>query len=146
MTIRERDAAAALTQFLNELLVADIRFAWGQWDCNTFVLAWLDRMTGGNLLAHYRGGYDTEESARTFAAQLPLSLRGVCQAAGLHAVAGGPRFAQAGDVLLVRDGDNPWWRGHVCAGATFVSVWPGSGLEAHPMRGMPDDAVTLRYC
>lgn len=145
MANRPRDLALELTQFLGELLHADVQFSWGDWDCNTFVLAWIDRVSGSRLAPLYRGRYDSEDSARAFAAELGYDLADVCAAAGLRVVPGGPQFAQPGDILLVADEAGPWQRGHICAGRSFVAVWPGSGVEARPMGSVPSVANTWRF-
>jgi hypothetical protein len=146
MTIRERDRAVAFVQFCNELQAANVRFGWGSWDCNTFVLAWLDRMAGTDYLSQYQGKYSDLESARAFQETHGRTLFRVCLDAGLMEVPGGARFAQPGDVLLVDDPGEPWRRGHVCGGTNFASIWPGRGLDVRPMMYMPKTALTMRYC
>lgn len=146
MTIRERDRAIAFVKFCSELQVAGVRFGWGTWDCNTFVLAWIDRMAGTNYLGMYQGKYTDIATARAFQEAHGFTLWGVCCEAGLVAVPGGARFAQPGDVLLVCDPGEPWMRGHVCGGPSFASIWPGRGLDVRPMMYMPATAITMRYC
>ncbi len=146
ISAREIDLCRKFVAFCDEIRAAKVVFGYGQWDCNTFTLAWLDHLAGTAWLGRVQGQYACEETARAFCAGFGRSLHGLLLEAGAHRVPGGVRFAQAGDFLLVRDRVEPWHRGHVCAGATFASVWPSRGFDLRPMRHMPADAVVLRYC
>jgi hypothetical protein len=46
--------------------VSQQKFAWGQWDCNTFISRWIDRLNNENSSAELVGKYSTALSAARY--------------------------------------------------------------------------------
>lgn len=139
-----KDRAILLAEFTREN--RERPFEWGRWDCNLFCLAWLKALNGDTHFDLFAGEYDSQASARAWLREHPLTLRSVLEASGCQLVEGGRNFAQHGDFLLVDDPTEPWYRGHVCGGSSFISIWPGAtgGFRIYPMSKLPFQTTVLR--
>jgi hypothetical protein len=142
MKVAQQPTALALAVFLAENLSA--QFQWGQSDCTTFALDWLDRQAGTAYLEQHRGGYSTEQEAREYQAQAGYTIRDLLEARGARPDFRGLAFARPGDFLLVEDEAAGWTRCHICTGLNFASIWPGLGFAMLPMSSLPADVEVYR--
>jgi hypothetical protein len=117
-------------------------WAWGECDCNTVVLSWLDVLTLGDYLALALRRYSDEASARAYAESCGHSLESLARAAGGVAVVAG--FQQPGDIILVALDGEPWQRGHVCVGTRALSALPDIGVVQVPLGLIPALRTILR--
>lgn len=117
-------------------------WVWGECDCNTVVLSWLDVLTMGDYLDLAQRRYWDEASARAYAATCGHTLESLARDAGGLPVPSG--FQQAGDLILVSLPGEPWQRGHVCLGARALSALPDVGVIQVPMGLIPSPKLILR--
>lgn len=134
------DLSRAVTSWANAM--RGRAWAWGECDCTTLVLSWLDVLTGGQHVTLARGRYCDEASARFHATTCGHSLESLARAAGATVIPAG--FAQPGDIVLVQVEGEPWQRGHVCLGARVLSAVPDSGVVQAPLGLVPSPNLILR--
>ena len=119
-------------------------FAWGECDCNIFVLEAMDAVFGTALAAKIRGRYITERGAIRFRRQSPWgSLITLLQEAGF--VEGQKGFEHTGDLLIVED-PGKWEMAHIYLGRMAAAAFPGEGVQQFPLVLMKDKPYSVwRY-
>lgn len=107
-------------------------FAWGQVDCTTLALSWLDEIAGWRALQDLAfGRYDSAETAAVYQQQLGFQLgQLLAEAGGIPVPA---RFIQPGDFLLSQLEGEPWQRAAICLGADALSADPERGVLRIPL-------------
>lgn len=109
---------------------ARAQFAWGQWDCNTFVSRWIDYSQGVNSSQDIVGKYSTALSAARFYRRYItydqyLSRWGYSQASGY----------QTGDIVI--DPTTLWAAAHIVCGDSLYSMDPKQNLIKVPLSVVP---------
>lgn len=104
-----------------------IPYAWGTNDCVTFTADAVWAITGVDPIADIRGTWDSEEGART----VLEGLGGLIAAVDARFERMDPRFAQRGDVCLIKDQNGEPSLG-VCIGA-FAAAPGESEMLLTPM-------------
>lgn len=112
------------------MLAAREKFAWGQWDCNTFVTRWIDYSQGENTSNEIVGKYSTALSAARFYKRYMtynqyLSKWGYTQADGY----------QTGDIVI--DPTRLWAAAHIVYGDSLYSMDPKQNLIKVPLSIVP---------
>lgn len=108
-------------------------FAWGQVDCTTLALSWLDELTGWQSLRDLGiGRYGSSEEAAAWQAQLGFNLGQLLETAGGQTVS--PKFAQLGDFLLSQAEGETYQRAGICLGLDALSATPERGVIRIPRR------------
>ena len=98
-------------------------FKWGKNDCNTFVLKYLDKVWGRDLLKEAYGKYDNKQDAVIFQSEYPNMISDAIIETG--AVKIPPGLAKMGDILVV---DFKLFElCHLCLGSKVASV-PEDGM------------------
>lgn len=107
-------------------------FAWGQVDCTTLALSWLDELTGWQSLWDLGiGRYGSSGEAAVWQQMLGFNLGQLLETAGGQPVP--PKFAQPGDFLLSQIEGEPWQRVAICLGADALSADPERGVIRIPL-------------
>lgn len=118
-------------------------YEWGECDCNTLVLDYLDFRSGDCLSSLIRGKYSDEDSAAVFCEEFGRTLEDLIKAAGCKQVK--RNFQQVGDILLVKSPSKPWHQAHICLGSTCLSVEPGGTVRFYRMRDFPKRFKVWRW-
>lgn len=115
-------------------------FAWGQCDCNTFVLAAMDAVYDTALAAKILGKYSTGLGAIRYRRRSPWgSLIALLREAGFSESSRG--FEQIGDILIVAD--KKWEMSHVCLGNRGMAAFPDEGVQFFPLSSLADQPYTV---
>lgn len=110
--IRKSDWDFQLAQFLSE--AEKRRFIWGKNDCALFVCEAIERMTGVDPAADWRGQYDSEEGAlqrlREQSGEQYFPLEAICVqiAEKFQIEEVPPQLAHRGDPVWLRLPENPF--------------------------------------
>lgn len=110
---------------------ARAEFAWGQWDCNTFVTRWIDYSQSENTSAEIVGKYSTALSAARFYKKYItydtyLTRWGYRRAEGY----------QSGDIVI--DPTSLWAAAHIVCGDSLYSMDPKKNLIKVPLAIVPE--------
>lgn len=113
------------------MLAARERFAWGQWDCNTFVSRWIDYSQGVDSSSEIVGKYSTALSAARFYKRYMtydqyLNKWGYRPAEGY----------QSGDIVI--DPTRLWAAAHIVFGDSLYSMDPKQNLIKVPLTIVPE--------
>lgn len=90
-------------------------FSWGTHDCVLWSASWIERITGLDLAAKWRGTYETEEQAKTVLDS--LGFKGTAELASHYLPEVPVRLAQRGDIML-----HPSGALGICGGAIALFV------------------------
>jgi hypothetical protein len=105
-------------------------FAWGQNDCNTLCLAWLDELAGSATLKIAKGKYKNALGAAKYQKKIGHRLSDVLKQNGAVEIA--PALQQEGDFIIAND--DKWDCGHVCLGRYVLSAGPDSGCTVYKLK------------
>ena len=119
-------------------------FAWGECDCNTFVLEAMDAVFGTALAARVRGQYATEKGAIRFRRKSVQGslINGLIEEGFIEIPRG---FEQTGDILIVEDPDK-WEMSHLCLGRTAAAAFPDAGVQQFSLALLKDKPYRVWRC
>lgn len=120
-------------------------FAWGQRDCTTLALSWLDELTGWQSLRDLGiGRYGSSEEAAAWQQLLGFNLGQLLETAGGQTVP--TKFAQPGDFLLSQAEGEGYQRAAICLGLDVLSATPERGVARLPRRLLaPHEVVRVPW-
>jgi hypothetical protein len=110
-------------------------FEWGQNDCNTLALEWLDAINGTNWIKKVKGSYSDKKSAIVRASQLPKWSDGLVDEGWVEIT---PNEATVGDIAIV-DGKH-YDMAHIVMGSHAVSLHETDGMVKIPL-----DTIEARF-
>lgn len=110
---------------------ARAEFAWGQWDCNTFISRWIDYSQGENSSDEIVGKYSTALQAARFYKRY-ITYDTYLKRWGYHLANGD---YQTGDVVI--DPTNLWAAAHIVYGDSLYSMDPKKNLIKVPLSIVP---------
>lgn len=104
-------------------------FCWGEMDCNTFILDYMDHMTGSNLLNEAYKKYSGKLSAAKFQAEYPDLLHNALHKSGAREIP--KKFVNVGDILIKDLGI--YEAAHLVLGSRVMSVDEDKGVVSIPL-------------
>jgi len=102
------------------------QFSWGENDCNTLVLEYLDYMLGTDTLNIAYQKYHTKFGAMRFQKEYQQTISEKCKELGLIEL--NPIKARHGDILIKHD--KRWDMCHICIGTKIISIDETVGVNA----------------
>jgi len=112
-------------------------FTWGDNDCNTLVIEWVDLLTGSNHIDEVRGQYSNKDEAIEFYRSVKNEEDILAE---FHEI--DPAFISVGDILTVPFGK--MLGAHICVGSRLLSVDRRHGTMLLPCV-IPDKAKAWRF-
>lgn len=116
-------------------LAGEKPFEWGQNDCNTLALEWLDRVSDTNWLEKVKGTYSDRKTAIKVASELPKWADGLLEEGWVEVHR---EDSTVGDIAIVES--KHYDMGHIVMGAHMVSLHETDGMVKIPL-----DAVEARF-
>tara|TARA_E500000331_G_scaffold276573_1_gene269124 strand:- start:1 stop:411 length:411 start_codon:yes stop_codon:yes gene_type:complete len=116
-------------------------FIWGQNDCNTFVLKFLDRIHNLDLEQSIKGKYKTEFGAIKFQKKFGQYLSEYLINNGGRKIL--PTMAVTGDILIIKKG--VYELGHICLGHLIAGCLENKSISIGRIQDFKKFDLAIRF-